>query len=203
MSVENESGQGDLTELVGRARAGDAAARGALYEAVYGRICEMAGSQRRAGRFGDTLQGTAIANEIYVRFERRFPPPPKDQTESRETFFRSVAQAMREIIRDDLRRKMRRRGLLGDRPVLSLREQWDQAPDQDARAGVEWLALDDVLDRFAAVDPDGYQVIQLRFALGMTIDQTADALGLSPATVKRRASLAMTWLRCEAFGDRE
>ena len=186
--------QRELTLLIQSSRDGDAEARERLFSAVYGELRRIASSSRFVGRYGDTMQATALANEAYLFFERHFPVPPKDQRENRETFFRTVALAMRTILRDYWRSKhAARRGgedqpvAIGDHDVPDIHE--------SEFGGVDFLDLDEALRRLEGRNARWFGVVMHRYFGGRTIQETAELMGISPATVKADWTLARAWLR--------
>ncbi|MCA9299257.1 MAG: hypothetical protein KDA28_09335, partial [Phycisphaerales bacterium] len=94
-----------VTRLIEAARANEPGAREQLFDAVYAELKIIARSSRFVGAEGETLQPTVLVSETYLELERRFPVPPRDTPENRATFFRSVALAMRTILRDHWRRQ--------------------------------------------------------------------------------------------------
>ena len=135
---------------------------------------------------GHTLQSTALVHEAYFKLvDQR-----SVQWQNRSHFFGIAAQMMRRILVDHARRRHRaKRG--GAAPTLSL----DNAMAvTEPEAEVDLLALDNVLTSLAAIDPRGARIVELRFFSGLTIDETAEVLGVSSATVKREWSTARAWL---------
>jgi RNA polymerase sigma factor (TIGR02999 family) len=152
---------------------------------VYGELRELAGHYMLRERSAHTLQPTALVHEAYLRLagvrDGRFA--------NRVHFYGAAAQAMRRILVDHARQHdtLKR----GERPVtISL----DQAPDLGANPPLDLIALDDALDRFAAIAPSAAKVVELRYFGGMTIAEVATFLDLSPATVKRYWVTARAWL---------
>jgi RNA polymerase sigma-70 factor, ECF subfamily len=175
---------GDVTRLLEAAGGGDRHALDRLYEQVYGELRAMANSGMRRERDGHTLQPTALVNEAFIRLN-----PAESTWENRRHFFGAAAQAMRRILVDHARQKQaEKRGDGLERVTLS---------DLDigaAETDLDVLAVNDALDRLAAEDPRLAEMVNLRFFAGMSIADTAQALNMSTATVKRDWVFARAWL---------
>jgi RNA polymerase sigma-70 factor (ECF subfamily) len=175
----------DVTVLLERWRGGDRAALDELMPLVYGELRSLADRHLRNERAGHTLQPTALVNEAYLRLAA----VRGGGFENRAHFFAAAATAMRRILVDHARRRGRqKRG--ADVTIVDL--------DVDLVAGidprVDLLALDDALDRLTAVSPVKGKVVELRYFGGLSVEQTAEFLGISPATVKRHWAFARVWL---------
>jgi len=197
---ESHASVHDITALIEAGRR-DPAARERLFERVYGELHRIARRARHAGRDGDTMQPTVLVNEAFLLFERNFPLPPKDQTESRETFYRTVAQAMRLILRDTWRQKQAaKRG--GSRNVVAL---GDHDPGEQAQSldGADFLALDAALNGLEAYNRRWFDVVMHRFFAGRSLEETAELLGVGLTTVKGDWKLARAWLRREVAGGED
>jgi RNA polymerase sigma-70 factor, ECF subfamily len=182
----------DVTQLLLGWSGGDRSASEQLMAAVYAELHAQAA--RAMGREipEHTLQATALVNEAYLRLidQRRV------EWRNRAHFFGVAAQLMRRILVDHARgRDAAKRGG-GVRPVTlgHADAAGDATPDE---GGVDVLVLHDVLERLAAIDPRQARVVELRYFGGMNIEDTAEALDLSPATVKREWAVARAWLRRE------
>lgn len=187
---------GDVTRLLLAWRAGDRAAYEALIPLVYAELHRVAERHLRRERTGHTLQPTALVHEAYLRLA--------DQTsanwQNRAQFVAVAAQAMRRILVDHARAHgAKKRG--GDAVRIALDESRDEAeadavealatlPSQD----VVLIDLEDALNELAELDPDLVRVVELRYFGGLTIEQTAAAMEVSPATIKRAWSTARAWL---------
>jgi RNA polymerase sigma factor (TIGR02999 family) len=177
---------GDVTQLLEAAGGGDRRALERLYEQVYGELRVMAHSGMRRERDGHTLQPTALVNEAFIRLN-----PAGSTWENRRHFFGAAAQAMRRILVDHARQKQaEKRGDGMERITLSDLDIGTPETDLDV------LAVNDALDRLAAQEPRLAEMVNLRFFAGMSIADTAQALDMSPATVKRDWIFARAWL-CE------
>jgi RNA polymerase sigma factor (TIGR02999 family) len=175
---------GDVTRLLEAAGGGDAQALERLYEHVYAELRAMANSGMRRERNGHTLQPTALVNEAFIRLN-----PGESAWQNRRHFFGAAAQAMRRILVDHARQKQaEKRGDGLERVTLTDLEIGAPEPDLDV------LAVNDALDRLAAEEPRLAEMVSLRFFAGMSIADTAQALDLSPATVKRDWVYARAWL---------
>jgi RNA polymerase sigma-70 factor, ECF subfamily len=175
---------GDVTLLLEAAGGGDARALERLYEHVYGELRALADSGMRRERNGHTLQPTALVNEAFIRLN-----PAQGAWQNRRHFFGAAAQAMRRILVDHARQKQaEKRGDGLQRVTLTDLEIGAPEPDLDV------LAVNDALDRLAIEEPRLAEMVSLRFFVGMSIADTAQALDLSPATVKRDWVFARAWL---------
>ncbi|HSN70369.1 MAG TPA: sigma-70 family RNA polymerase sigma factor [Steroidobacteraceae bacterium] len=178
------TGPGDITKLLNAADGGDALAASRLYELVYSELKLLAAANMRREATGHTLQPTALVNEAYLRLR-----PAEVTWANRRHFFGAAAEAMRRILVDHARRKhAQKRGDGLERVTLS---DVDVAAED---AGIDVLALDEALTALHAEDPRLAQVVTLRYFAGMGIEQVAEALELSPATVKRDWTFARAWL---------
>jgi RNA polymerase sigma factor (TIGR02999 family) len=189
-------GVSGVTELLAAWGAGDRRAADRLLPVVYGELRRQAARAMRGESAGHTLQPTALVHEAYLRLV--------DQRaagwQSRAQFFGVAAQAMRRVLVDHARgRHAAKRGggahqvALGGRDALRV----DGGDDWAADPAADVLALHDALTRLAAMDPEQARLVELRYFGGLTIDETAAALGSSPATVKREWAVARGWLRRE------
>ena len=181
----------DVTPLLLAWGAGDQSAGERLLPAVYAELRRQAARAMRRESSEHTLQATALVHEAYLRLvdQRRVV------WRSRAHFFGVAAQVMRRILVDHAReRRAAKRG--GGLPPLALGDA-DAAAAPAAEQGVDVLALHEALERLAALDPDQARLVELRYFGGLSIEETAEALGVSPATVKREWAIARAWLRRE------
>lgn len=191
------SGPATITGLLQAVQRGERAALDALFPLVYDELCLMAHRQRQ-GWHGDlTLNTTAVVHEAYLKLvdQKRLP------AESRAHFFGVAAKAMRHILCNYTRdRGRQKRG--GGVPHVSL------GPGQDPVARLDFTdeqsetltALDEALRRLEESSARQARIVECRFFGGMSVDDTAAALGVSPRTVKREWSFARAWLRREMQG---
>lgn len=180
----------EVSALLGRARAGDASASEALFVRVYGQLRSLAGSYFRGKAASHTLQPTALVHEAFLRLVRQ-----AGGWEDRNHFIAVAATAMRQILTDHARRRgADKRG--GGQAHLSLAD-WlpaDGAPRGDAGA-VDVLAMDTALQELARLSPRQLRIVELRCFGGLTVEEAAEVLSLSRATVEREWRLARAWLR--------
>jgi RNA polymerase sigma factor (TIGR02999 family) len=162
----------------------DPAAREQLVPIVYEELRRLAHYHMRGERAGHTLQTTALVNEVYLRLAGIDGLRWRD----RAHFFAMAATLMRRVLVDYARQRGREKRGAGI-SVISLDEN-----AVAAQPAVDIVALDEALARLAAVDPQQSRVVELRFFAGLSVDETAEALGISPATVKRDWSTAKLWL---------
>jgi RNA polymerase sigma factor (TIGR02999 family) len=173
-----------VSRLLADWASGDAAARERLVPIVYEELRRLAHHYMRAERDGHTLQTTALVNEVYLRLAGIDGLRWRD----RAHFFAMAATLMRRVLVDYARQRDRdKRG--GGVSVTSLDD--NVIASQPA---VDVVALDGALERLAAVDPQQSRVVELRFFAGLSVKETAEALGISPATVKRDWATAKLWL---------
>ncbi len=179
----------DVTQLLLLLPSGDAEAREALLGAVYGELRRLASRQLHAERDGHTLATTALVHEAYLRLVDTTQVAWAD----RAHFFAVASQAMRRVLVDWARARTRHKRGGQNRPV-SL-DALAGGPDvpADARADAV-VALDEALDRLARLDARKARVVECRYLAGLTIEETAEALGVSPATVKTDWAIARAYL---------
>lgn len=158
--------------------------------AVYNELRRLAAAYMRRERPGQTLQATALVHEAYLRLAGAGP------WNDRRHFIGIAAHSMRQILVDRARSRGAQKRWAGlDR--VSLTESLVGARDEDAMLP----ALDEALTRLEALDPDQARIVELRYFVGLSIEETADAMSISPATLKRRWALARAWLFRELSGD--
>jgi len=158
-----------------------------LLPLVYEELRRLAAHKLAHEKPGQTLQATALVHEAYLKLATEGQGP---EWESRTHFFAAAAEAMRRILIDRARRKQsRRHGGEYDRVDL-LESDLPLLPPED-----DVLAVDEALTRLAAVDPQGAELVKLRIFAGLTIDELARQMQISPSTVKRNWSFARAWLR--------
>jgi RNA polymerase sigma factor (TIGR02999 family) len=191
-----------VTKLLADLRAGDERAEADLYEAVHAELRRLARGQRRRWRGDPSLRTTALAHEAYLKLVG----PEEQSWTGRSHFFAVAATAMRQILLNEARRqRAEKRG--GDAPVLSLeklRASLNEGdPSGEKRADDALLSaeeaellvlLGEALDRLEEEHPRAARGVECRFFGGMTIEETAEALGVSTATVSRDWNQAKAWL---------
>jgi len=179
-----------VTELLRAWSDGDRSALDALLPLVYEELRRQARRYLRREREGHSLQATALVHEAYMRLvdQRRM------QWQGRSQFFGIASQLMRRILVDYERsRHAEKRGGVNISLVQPLEDATAAAHETD----VDLLALDDALTRLAALDERQAKVVEMRYFTGLGIEETAEALGISPATVKREWASARAWLKRE------
>ena len=182
----------DVTQLLLEWRNGDASALEQLIPLVYDELRRLARRCLRRERAGHTMQTTTLVHEAYLRLidARRVP------WHDRAHFFAIAAQLMRRVLIDEARKRhFQKRG--GTLMRIPLAESLKASPER----AVELMALDEALDRLAAFAPRKSRVVELRFFGGLSIEQTAVALGVSTDIVKREWRTAKLWLLRELGGS--
>jgi RNA polymerase sigma factor (TIGR02999 family) len=176
----------DVTRLLDAAAAGDRRAAADLLPLVYDELRKLAAVRMAAESPGHTLQPTALVHEAYLRLVGR---GDDNRWDGRGHFFAAAAEAMRRILIEAARRAQGPE-FGGD---LTRR---DLDPDEPGPPGPSprLLGLDEALDRLAAVDPRAADVVKLRFFAGLTVPETAAALGISPRTADNDWAYARAWL---------
>jgi RNA polymerase sigma-70 factor, ECF subfamily len=183
----------DVTTLLRQVASGNRDATAQLIAIVYDELHRVAEHHLRLERPNHTLQPTALVHEAYLKLVAQ-----RDADWQNKTHFCAVAsQAMRRILVDYARGRLRaKRG--GNSPKLPLEEAFVVAPDRCD----ELVALDEALVRLAALDARQSRVVELRFFGGLTVEETATVLRISPKTVKREWSTAKAWLYGEVKARR-
>lgn len=171
---------------------GDKAALDSLLPLVYDELRRQAARYLRRERVGHTLQTTALIHEAYLKLVDQ----KHVHWQNRAHFFGIAAQLMRRILVDHARTKKRaKRG--GSDVRVSFGEATVIAKTQD----LDIVALDEALERLSAIDEQQARIVELRFFSGLTVEETAEVLSISPATVKRDWSMAKAWLHREISGN--
>jgi len=182
----------NVTQLLIGWGKGDKEALDLLLPLVYDELRRQAARYLRRERVGHTLQTTALIHEAYIRLVDQ----KRVQWQNRAHFFGIAAQLMRRILVDHARAKKRaKRGGSDVRVTLAESTLAVKSPDLDV------LALDQALDRLAQVDEQQARVVELRFFSGLSVEETAEVLQISTATVKREWSMAKAWLHREITND--
>jgi RNA polymerase sigma factor (TIGR02999 family) len=180
----------DVTRIVSAIEQGDPRAAEQLLPLVYDELRKLAAAKLAQEKPGQTLDATALVHEAYVRLVGR--PEPRAYAD-RGHFFAAAAAAMRRILVDAARRRQtqKRGGGRRRQPLDGV-----AAPEPDA----DLLGLDEALRKLAADDPQKARLVELRYFAGLTGDQAAAALGISPTTADRHWAYARAWLRAEVRG---
>ncbi len=188
------SDDAQLTRLLEAWQRGDAKAGDELVPLVYGQLRKLAEVKLRRERGGHTLQATALVHEVWLRLMKQHGA----NWRNRGQFFAVAAQAMRRILVDHARKRLAgKRGEGVDALDLDALSNVLGGPLPDDRL----VALDEALGRLATLDDRQARIVELRFFGGLSIDETADALAISPATVKREWATARAWLFRAVEGD--
>ena len=179
----------EVTRLLDAAQAGDFKAAADLLPLVYDELRKLAAARMAAEAPGQTLDATALVHEAYLRLigDREF--------DNRGHFFAAAAEAMRRVLVEVARRKnLPKHG--GGRRRIELTEAHRLLESSD-----DLLLLDDALGRLRAEDATAVGIVKLRLFAGLSVEEAADALGLTRATAYRHWVFARAWLRCELGDD--
>jgi RNA polymerase sigma factor (TIGR02999 family) len=183
----------EITELLRLWSDGRPDALDRLLPIIQLELRQLAASYMRRERRDHTLQATALVNEAFLKLVGQ-----RDvHWQNRAHFFGIAAQAMRRILVDHARARASEKRGAGERHVSI-----DDAAVIGEPTDLDLLALDEALERLDRVDPQQSRVVELRFFAGMTIEETAEALQISPATVVREWTVAKAWLYAELRGSR-
>ncbi len=178
----------EVTQLLRDWSAGKQEARDQLLGLVYEPLRAIAGRHLNHERAGPTLQPTALVNELYLKLVDQRSVAWND----RAHFFAVAAQVMRRILVDHARRRnSEKRG--GDAIAVTI----GAAVDLAATENLDVVALDLALETLEKIFPQQARIVELRFYAGLTIDETAAVLAISPATISREWTMARAWLRRE------
>jgi RNA polymerase sigma factor (TIGR02999 family) len=181
---------GDVTALLGRLRAGNQDVAGQLVPLIYDELRRIAGARMRRERAGHTLQATAVVHEAWLRLAGE----QEIQWQNRAHFFAIAARAMRQVLLDHARqRHAEKRGGEGTQKVEM---------DVDVLAGgasriEDIVAIDEVVTRLSELDQQQGRIVELRFFAGLSVEETAEVMGISESTVKREWRIAKAWLHRE------
>ena len=177
--------QGEVTQLLRKWSGGDEKALDQLVPVVYKELRRLAHYHLAHEADGHTLQSTALVHEVYLRLCAQDEP----QWENRAHFFAVAARMMRRILVDQARRR-----LAGKRGGKAPRVNLDEVPDLSSSRAGELIALDEGMTELAKIDSRKVQVIELRFFGGLSVEEIAEVLKISPPTVRRDWKLARAWL---------
>jgi RNA polymerase sigma factor (TIGR02999 family) len=187
--VSSSEQSSDVTQLLLAWGNGDSSAEARLLSVVYAELHRRAAAAMRRENEGNTMQATALVHEAYLRLVDQ----DRVAWQNRAQFYGVAAQLMRRILIDHAReRHAQKRG--GHARQITLSGIEAPASGDDA---LDVLALNDALDRLSALDARQARLVELRYFGGLSIEETAEALDVSPATVKREWATARAWLRRE------
>lgn len=174
-----------VSELLVRWKGGDPGALEALLHLVYDELRRLAHQHLQAERHNHTLQSTALVHEAYLRLMRHEPL----RLDNRAHFFAVASHLMRQVLVDYARKH-----LAAKRGANSLTISLDEGVALPRKRDLNLMVLDEALNRLAALDATQSRIVELRFFGGLSIDETAEVLGISPRSVKRHWSTARVWL---------
>lgn len=205
MTDKEKLDQGDITRLLHRWGEGDVAARDALFPLMYNELRQLARQRLSRERGNHTLQGTALVNEAYLRLSGQ----RVSEWQNRTQFLALASQMMRRILVDYARQRAADKRGSGE-AALSLDDtraalqieaahvsQSQNALQAAENARVDLLAIDRAVEQLAAIDAQQGHIVELRYFGGLTVEETAEVVGVSPATIKREWVLARAWLQRE------
>jgi RNA polymerase sigma factor (TIGR02999 family) len=182
----------EVTRILTAIEQGDVESADELFPLVYRELRRMAAHKMASEPAGHTLQPTALVHEAWIKLV----DSPSQSWQNRAHFFGAAAEAMRRILIARARRKKaQRRGAGAPHVDVDEIEIASPAPDD------QLLALNDALDRFAALEPQQAQLVKLRYFVGLKIEEAAEVLGISEATAKRWWAYARAWLYDEIQSD--
>jgi RNA polymerase sigma-70 factor (ECF subfamily) len=179
---------GEVSRLLAEVRLGRSDALDRLMPLVYRELRRIASHQMRGERVGHTLQPTALVHEAFLRLVDQNP----DNWHNRAQFFGVAGQLMRRLLVDHARRRRAaKRGI----PVTLNEEIFKRGPGADQTE--EILAVDEVLARLAELDPRQARIVELRYFGGLTVEETAQAMGIATRTVKLDWAMAKGWMKSQ------
>ena len=182
----------DVTEILARAQAGDSKAAHQLLPLVYDELRKLAAHRLAGERAGYTLQPTALVHEVWLKISG----DEKRGWTGREHFFAAAAEAMRRILVDRARRRLAAKRGAGA-ACLDADELDIPAPAPDDQL----LGVSDALEKFALQDPRKAELVKLRYFVGLTFEEAAEALGIAVPTAKEWWAYSRAWLRVEIAGS--
>jgi len=178
--------RGEVTMLLAQLRAGEQDAAAQLIPLVYDELRRIADAQMRRERAGHTLQPTAVVHEAYMRLVGG----SEVEWQNRAHFMGFAARTMRQVLLDYARQ--RHAGKRGGEGAQKIEIDAERLVSDDRLEEV--LALDEVLDRLAAMDPQQARIVELRFFAGLNVEETAEVMGISDTSVKREWRSAKAWM---------
>ncbi|HPF38993.1 MAG TPA: sigma-70 family RNA polymerase sigma factor [Phycisphaerae bacterium] len=185
--------QSEVTQILRSLSAGDESAAQRLLPHVYDQLRALAGGFFRRQAPGHTLQPTALVHEAFLKLVSH----PESEFSGRRHFYDVAAMAMRQLLADHARqRKTAKRGDGALRVTLD-----DSAAVAATALDVDLVSLDDAMRKLGQLDRRQERIVELRFLAGLSVEDTAEVLGISPRTVKRDWQMARAWLRRELNAD--
>jgi RNA polymerase sigma-70 factor, ECF subfamily len=180
----------DITLYLDQLAQGNRSAEEPLLREVYAELHSIADRVMRRERPGHSLQPTALINEAYLRLigDRQL------SFESRAHFFHAAARTMRRIVIDHARRKLAHRRDGGERIDFEAVE-YTLGNSQSATSPEDLISIHTSLEQLASLDPRQARIVELRFFAGLSVEETAEILNLSPKTIKREWALARAWFQ--------
>ncbi len=182
-----------FTEIIEKARNGDSSAREKLLGLAYDELRRLASGQMRKENSGHTLQATALVHEAYIRLAGQ----ENVEWQNKSHFIGIAAQIMRRVLLDHARAKHADKRGGSDRVCVTLIE--DITPADDTACDI--VALNDALTKLEAMSERQARIVEMRCFGGLSVEETAEALGIAAATVKRDWTLARAWLLREITGS--
>jgi RNA polymerase sigma factor (TIGR02999 family) len=176
----------DVTQILSQIESGDPSAAEKLLPLVYDELRKLAAVRLAHGKPGQTLQATALVHDVYIRLVDVEKVQPWN---SRGHFFAAAAEAMRRILVDQARRRQ-----AAKRGGGAEREELHEAAIITERPAEELLAVDELLDRLAEIDPAAAKLVKLRFFVGLNMSEVAEALGISVRSAQDTWAYARAWL---------
>lgn len=181
------SESGELTQLLARWAAGDAQSGEHAIALVYNELKRLAGGLLSGGAGGVTLQPTALVNEALLKL---LGAAAQDFA-NRAHFFGAAGRAMRQVLVDRARRRLSEKRGSGAVPLAL-----EFAPEISTGGQIDLLELDSALRQLEALDPQQVRIVELRYFVGLSIEETAAVLNLHPSAVNREWAMARAWLKC-------
>ncbi|MEZ5327968.1 MAG: ECF-type sigma factor [Verrucomicrobiales bacterium] len=178
----------EVTRILNEAKSGDPRTSEKLLPLIYDELRQLAASRMAGERIDHTLQATALVHEAYLRLVEK-DKHSTDHWDGRGHFFAAAAKAMRRILIDSARRKQ-----AAKRGGGAVHKTWDESRMGTAAKPDEILAVDEALTKLTEEDPDLAKIVSLRYFAGMTVPETAAALGISTSSVDRQWAIARAWL---------
>jgi RNA polymerase sigma factor (TIGR02999 family) len=182
----------DVTRILESIERGDGHAAGQLLPLVYAELRRLAAHKMAGEKPGQTLQPTALVHEAWLKLVGQ----EKRRWEDRNHFFAAAAEAMRQILTDNARRKLTQRHGGGHQRV-----QLEDCAVATASENDEIVAVSDALEKLAKLDPQRAEVVKLRYFVGLTLKEASEVLGISEPTARRYWAFARAWLYAEIRGE--